>query len=534
MTLKTLEQPSDAPPQALSPCSPVGSVDFTPWLSLWQGAPWPHLSWEAALLQVAEAAQQVWQGDRLHIWWQRGHHPTADVVPVVTAGGDAIAAQISLALAAVSQFFEHAGDAIADIAPSTLPETLATLRTLTTSARSLRLVALYREGQITGFLCCEFAAPPTHDDITRRFIGQSLIHTVGHIHAYHLNRQLTTQIHRQNQLLQQLQAESEQAAIAWQESQHFIQGIANASTCIIYIYDQRENRVIYANRQIQDLLGYAPEDVMAWDGPFLNDLTHPDDRNTIARQRQHWMQVATPEVLELEYRVMAYTQSWRWLLVREAMFHSQTGVGSQIIGTATDITQLKTTESALRSANAQLRQLAITDELTQLANRRHFDACLQREWSDMGHLNSPLALMLCDIDYFKHYNDAKGHQAGDECLQQVAQCICQAVKRTTDVVARYGGEEFAIVLPATDCFGALKVAARIQQSLAELGIPHPASQVSPVITLSIGIAVIVPPLHTEPEKLIAAADQQLYRAKLLGRNQYQIIDLAYPQSSYEA
>ncbi|MFQ4137350.1 EAL domain-containing protein [Nodosilinea sp. PGN35] len=172
----------------------------------------------------------------------------------------------------------------------------------------------------------------------------------------------------------------------------------------------------------------------------------------------------------------------------------------------------------LQTANQELQRLASVDGLTQLANRRCFDLRLEAEWERLGREQSPLSLILGDVDCFKLYNDTYGHLAGDDVLRQVAGAILQASKRASDLVARYGGEEFAVVLPNTTAAGAAAVVRAIQAKIAGLGLPHPGSQASSLITLSFGIATVVPQPELSAEMLIALADQGLYRAKAQGKN----------------
>ncbi|MBD2629429.1 diguanylate cyclase domain-containing protein [Trichormus variabilis] len=169
-------------------------------------------------------------------------------------------------------------------------------------------------------------------------------------------------------------------------------------------------------------------------------------------------------------------------------------------------------------ANQKLELLANMDGLTQIANRRCFDNYLALEHTRHQREQNPLALIMIDIDYFKVYNDSYGHQGGDECLIKVAQEIAKVTQRPTDLVARYGGEEFAVILCNTDIKGALKVAKTIQTAIASLQIPHQHSQVSNYITLSMGVASLVPTLAQNLEALISYADQALYVAKEQGRN----------------
>ena len=172
---------------------------------------------------------------------------------------------------------------------------------------------------------------------------------------------------------------------------------------------------------------------------------------------------------------------------------------------------------ALEEANQELQKLARLDSLTQIANRRSFDETLDLQWRILRREQLPLSLILCDIDYFKLYNDTYGHPAGDECLRQVALAMNRASKRPADLVARYGGEEFAVIMPNTSPDGAWHVAVEIQQEIQQLQMPHCGSP-SHYLTLSIGISSVIPNQTCYPETLIHSADEALYEAKEQGRN----------------
>ncbi|MGK7900301.1 MAG: GGDEF domain-containing protein [Hormoscilla sp.] len=179
----------------------------------------------------------------------------------------------------------------------------------------------------------------------------------------------------------------------------------------------------------------------------------------------------------------------------------------------------KLTTQLLESANTKLQRLASLDGLTKLANRRLFDSYLDKNWRRLASSRAQLSLIMCDVDYFKLYNDTYGHQAGDSCLQQIAKAISRAVRRTTDLVARYGGEEFSVILPNTDLEGALSVAKNIRDEVKNCAIAHSASLVSQYVTLSLGVASTIPaPIVSGPNQLIAAADAALYEAKQQGRD----------------
>jgi len=178
-------------------------------------------------------------------------------------------------------------------------------------------------------------------------------------------------------------------------------------------------------------------------------------------------------------------------------------------------------EKELQLVNRQLKYLTVTDGLTKISNRRQFDSYLQNECARLSRPQSlPLALILCDIDFFKLYNDNYGHQAGDDCLFRVAQVLSDIAKRPSDLAARYGGEEFAVVIPQTNILGAKRVAEQIHKKIALLNILHERSAVAKNITLSIGIAIATPKLKQmiSPEQLIKAADEALYQVKDSGRN----------------
>lgn len=168
-------------------------------------------------------------------------------------------------------------------------------------------------------------------------------------------------------------------------------------------------------------------------------------------------------------------------------------------------------------ANRELKRLSASDGLTGIPNRRLFDEYIDREWRRARRNSTSLALMMCDVDHFKLFNDTYGHQAGDDCLRQVAGAIQKTMERGADIVARYGGEEFAVVLPETQIGGALFLAEKIRHAIHELHIPHSASA-SGQTSLSIGIAAMVPGENNQPEELIHAADQALYQAKYNGRD----------------
>jgi diguanylate cyclase (GGDEF)-like protein len=172
---------------------------------------------------------------------------------------------------------------------------------------------------------------------------------------------------------------------------------------------------------------------------------------------------------------------------------------------------------ALAEANRRLEQLSISDALTGLANRRHFDNVLQSEWLRASRAGAAIGLVLVDIDHFKRYNDHYGHVGGDRCLRAVAAALQVSVRQDTDLAARYGGEEFALILPGADIHVAMQVAERAHAAVLGLREPHLASAFG-CVTLSLGVASVVPGEDAGAERLIELADAALYRAKQQGRN----------------
>ena len=210
--------------------------------------------------------------------------------------------------------------------------------------------------------------------------------------------------------------------------------------------------------------------------------------------------VKLPDELELVARIRHHSRGYISLLQRDAAYRS-----------------LRASQEELAHANLELRKLAALDGLTGIANRRRFDEAIDTEWQRARRRQAPLALLICDVDHFKHYNDSLGHPAGDLCLKKTAAVLTGQLKRPADLVARYGGEEFAILLPETGLDGALKLAEDCRRHLEQLAQPHPAAPCG-TVTMSIGVAGALPGEGGSIEALIAAADGALYEAKRTGRN----------------
>lgn len=179
--------------------------------------------------------------------------------------------------------------------------------------------------------------------------------------------------------------------------------------------------------------------------------------------------------------------------------------------------KLKQAEDQVKETNKKLLKMAMFDELTGLANRRNFDDTLEREYKLAKRKKNPLSVIICDIDFFKIYNDSYGHQKGDECLAIVAKAIGSVPSRPTDLACRYGGEEFTLVLPNTDLTGGSQVAERLRLAVWNTNIPHEGSKIETRVTLSVGLSTYNGQFKSE-DAITKAADEALYRAKEKGRN----------------
>lgn len=189
-------------------------------------------------------------------------------------------------------------------------------------------------------------------------------------------------------------------------------------------------------------------------------------------------------------------------------------IAEQVVGRI----ELALVHQKLQEANRELAELARRDALTGVANRRQFDEVLEAEWRRARRARSPLALAFADVDHFKAYNDACGHQAGDTCLRTVAQTLATVAHRAGDLVARYGGEEFAIILPGLDVTQAAAFAEAMRQAIEQRAQPHPAAPPPGVVTISLGVCALVPQRGDTASTLVHEADLALYRAKAAGRN----------------
>jgi len=238
------------------------------------------------------------------------------------------------------------------------------------------------------------------------------------------------------------------------------------------------------------------------------------------REEEYVAEVMDSRGMSDEPRLVS-TPSGRWLHIYEKYTRS-----GGVVSVRLDVTASIEAGRELADANEQLARLSTTDGLTGVANRRFFDESLISEWQRSARSLEPLSLLMIDIDHFKLYNDRYGHLAGDECLRRVAQVLEECIRRSGEVVARYGGEEFAVLLPATDVNAAVIIAQRCLDGTMQAGIPHADSPTAPWLTLSIGVATLVPTPGGDPTTLVERADIALYEAKRAGRARLQLADSA--------
>ena len=193
-----------------------------------------------------------------------------------------------------------------------------------------------------------------------------------------------------------------------------------------------------------------------------------------------------------------------------------------------DVTSAVSREKTLRTQALEMRAFSHIDGLTGIANRRRYDECIEGEFRRARRNGKPLSLIMIDIDYFKNYNDNYGHQAGDTCLKEVANALNGGLHRPGDLLARYGGEEFVVVLPCTDAEGTYRIAENMRACVEALNLPHAASSIADHVTISLGVASLMPHHTRELDELQISADKALYQAKRTGRNRVEVFDDIVP------
>ncbi|GGB08301.1 sensor domain-containing diguanylate cyclase [Agarivorans gilvus] len=295
---------------------------------------------------------------------------------------------------------------------------------------------------------------------------------------------------------------------------NLIRTVFNSTPDPLGFIDDKGN-FVGGNEPFAKMFGYTSDALL---GKHLTEVLSAE------QLEQH--QVQNSQILEtgkpLRYEELVYLDDGHqiWYEVIKGPYFDDVSGERGIIFITRDVTERKATEQQLADAIMQLQELSFIDSLTQVANRRSFDEKLQQLWLTHRREGLELSLLLLDIDSFKQYNDNYGHQQGDEALRQVAKLTSRSVKRGSDLVARYGGEEFAILLPNTSNEGAKLVAENVLKNMTEAQIPHEYSEAGEYISVSIGVATVVPQQGVDYGELVRIADLQLYRAKHQGKARY--------------
>ncbi|MBP6612211.1 MAG: sensor domain-containing diguanylate cyclase [Aquabacterium sp.] len=270
----------------------------------------------------------------------------------------------------------------------------------------------------------------------------------------------------------------------------------------------------YIGPQIEALLGWSPDSWMTVEDWAMR--MHPDDREYVVNFCVAQSQAGVDH--EADYRALTKDNGYVWIRDVVHVVRNEQGEVEALIGFMFDISERKKTEEKLLALQKELEALSFKDGLTNIANRRRFDASLELEWDSAIRLRQPLSILLFDIDFFKQYNDLYGHVQGDRCLVDIAQTLSLALDGPRDLVARFGGEEFIVLLPGADASVALKVAERCQRLIQKQAIVHAHSPHDQRVTVSVGVGTVVPDEHIKPSQFLEQVDQRLYLAKKNGKN----------------
>ena len=290
--------------------------------------------------------------------------------------------------------------------------------------------------------------------------------------------------------------------------------LLESTRAIPWKIDWASKQFAYIGPQIEPLLGWPQnswKSVEDWAARI-----HTDERESIVNfcveKSLHG------EDHEADYRALTMDGNYVWIRDVVHVIRTVSGEPEALIGFMFDISERKKTEQQLLQLQKQLEEYSYKDGLTDVANRRMFDRVLEQEWLEARHKQHPLSLIMIDIDFFKQYNDLYGHLQGDEVLKRVARTLNGAGLRVKDFFARFGGEEFALILPETSEASAIKIAERCRNLIFKEQIPHAASKISQILTISIGVASTTPANNHEPKAFVEFVDSLLYRAKNAGRN----------------
>jgi diguanylate cyclase (GGDEF)-like protein/PAS domain S-box-containing protein len=294
----------------------------------------------------------------------------------------------------------------------------------------------------------------------------------------------------------------------------FYRTLLESTKAIPWRIDWQSMQFSYIGPQIEQLLGWSQA---SW--ASVNDWAdriHPEDRQKTVDFCVSQSQQGVDH--EADYRAITADGEYIWIRDVVHVLRNPDGTVESLVGFMFDISERKKAEDKILKLQEELETLSYKDSLTGVANRRMLDALLEVEWAKARASRHPISVILVDIDFFKQYNDHYGHRAGDQCLKRVAHVLDTAATRSRDLCARLGGEEFMLVLPETDTAAALQVAERCRKLLTREGIQHASSSVSASVTVSMGIATVVPGAHENLSEFVELADRRLYQAKANGRD----------------
>lgn len=299
------------------------------------------------------------------------------------------------------------------------------------------------------------------------------------------------------------------------------QTLLESTQAIPWKIDWASMTFAYIGPQIEPLLGWSRDSWRSVEDWALR--MHPDDRERVVNFCVTQSQAGVDH--EADYRALTRDNGYVWIRDVVHVVRNDQGEVQALIGFMFDISERKKTEERLLALQGELEALSFKDGLTNIANRRRFNASLELEWANARRDQQPLSLLMIDIDFFKQYNDLYGHLRGDQCLMDIAQTLSLALDGPRDLAARFGGEEFVILLPGADADMAWNVAQRCQRLIQKQAITHALSPHDRRLTVSIGVGTITPDEQANPSGFADSIDQQLYAAKNNGRNRIERMQL---------
>lgn len=294
----------------------------------------------------------------------------------------------------------------------------------------------------------------------------------------------------------------------------FYKTLVESTKAIPWSIDWATQKFTYIGPQIEALLGWDAESWTSVDDWV--ERMHPQDRERVVGFCVAQSQAGADH--EADYRARTRDGDYVWIRDVVHVVRDAQGQVAALAGFMFDIRERKRSEEKLAELQKTLEDLSYKDGLTGVANRRMFDQVMEREWATARRSRQPLSLILLDIDYFKQYNDLYGHLQGDQCLRRVAQALLAVSTRKRDFLGRFGGEEFVLILPDTDARSAAAVAERCRTLILDQAIVHEHSDVAGTLTISVGVATMVPASDGERVEFIEMVDKRLYQAKMRGRN----------------